>query len=869
MSGNNEIYSSFIQRGIVKKDTHRFFRKLVGIFFRRVELDEESLLNINEHVDKGKIVYASMQTTSTSMFILLDLLSVKGISVPSLALGFVPYTYQKLKAVFFDSIVFFRKIFKSDEKSFVSNIDYMRKTLENNDGLIFSMLSRKLFMRRYVKIKTDSIEYLLQIQKDMDEPIFVFPQVIYWNRNPERTRSFFTSSATGDRGLFSGFFITRKSATPAFLRIGKPVNLKEEIENSETDDIKHLSRNVRNKLLDIYNYEKRSILGPQLKTQQEMMEKVLYHRNVLDAIGEEMTEKNLPEKKLRRKAYGYYREIAADFSIIYIRFFKATNDYLFRKIFDGIHYDIEEFKRIREASEKGPLILVPSHKSHMDYIIISSIFYHNKLIPPHILSGANLTFFPMGKIFRRSGAFFMRRTFKGLNLYAAVFKQYVKTLVHEGYTIEFFIEGTRSRTGKVISPKLGMLKYLIESIDEGYNKDLVFVPITVNYDRILEEGSYQKELKGKEKTAESTSSFIKSRKLIKRKYGTVYLSLNEPFTLSEVREQIKNDKNIENIEDLTIEMGDHIVKRINDIVMVTPFALTTAALLYTTTRGFSREMILERMEKILGILKLFDAKLSDPLKSEGNLNEITDMVFDSYTDDKIISKIEIDDDKSSSDESGGEDLYIINQEERARINFYKNSIMHMVIPANIMSLAVISTENSGKTTQSKVKAEFEKLRETLSKEFIYPDVMDDTEILYEKITGHFSDQGILSVSGNELVLAPGGIDHLKFFAGMIQDYLESKRIVVSAVFGFDKDKASKKDVVTEIRKTGIKMYHLNEIKCSESLSMSNYNNVLSRLNDVGVIAIEGEGKTATIAIKERQKAGELLEDINIYLSKIR
>ncbi len=869
MSGNNEIYSSFIQRGIVKKDTHRFFRKLVGIFFRRVELDEESLLNINEHVDKGKIVYASMQTTSTSMFILLDLLSVKGISVPSLALGFVPYTYQKLKAVFFDSIVFFRKIFKSDEKSFVSNIDYMRKTLENNDGLIFSMLSRKLFMRRYVKIKTDSIEYLLQIQKDMDEPIFVFPQVIFWNRNPERTRSFFTSSATGDRGLFSGFFITRKSATPAFLRIGKPVNLKEEIENSETDDIKHLSRNVRNKLLDIYNYEKRSILGPQLKTQQEMMEKVLYHRNVLDAIGEEMTEKNLPEKKLRRKAYGYYREIAADFSIIYIRFFKATNDYLFRKIFDGIHYDIEEFKRIREASEKGPLILVPSHKSHMDYIIISSIFYHNKLIPPHILSGANLTFFPMGKIFRRSGAFFMRRTFKGLNLYAAVFKQYVKTLVHEGYTIEFFIEGTRSRTGKVISPKLGMLKYLIESIDEGYNKDLVFVPITVNYDRILEEGSYQKELKGKEKTAESTSSFIKSRKLIKRKYGTVYLSLNEPFTLSEVREQIKNDKNIENIEDLTIEMGDHIVKRINDIVMVTPFALTTAALLYTTTRGFSREMILERMEKILGILKLFDAKLSDPLKSEGNLNEITDMVFDSYTDDKIISKIEIDDDKSSSDESGGEDLYIINQEERARINFYKNSIMHMVIPANIMSLAVISTENSGKTTQSKVKAEFEKLRETLSKEFIYPDVMDDTEILYEKITGHFSDQGILSVSGNELVLAPGGIDHLKFFAGMIQDYLESKRIVVSAVFGFDKDKASKKDVVTEIRKTGIKMYHLNEIKCSESLSMSNYNNVLSRLNDVGVIAIEGEGKTATIAIKERQKAGELLEDINIYLSKIR
>ena len=178
------------------------------------------------------------------------------------------------------------------------------------------------------------------------------------------------------------------------------------------------ARQIRNSLMEIYNYEKRSILGPQIKTQQEMMEKVLYHKNVLDVIQQEMNEKGSSEKKLRRKAYGYFREIAADFSIVYIRFFKATNDYLFRKIFDGIHFDIEDFKRIREASSKGPVILVPSHKSHMDYIIISSMFYQNKLIPPHILAGSNLTFFPMGKIFRRSGAFFMRRTFKGLNLYA-------------------------------------------------------------------------------------------------------------------------------------------------------------------------------------------------------------------------------------------------------------------------------------------------------------------------------------------------------------------------------------------------------------------------------------------------------------------
>ena len=178
----------------------------------------------------------------------------------------------------------------------------------------------------------------------------------------------------------------------------------------------------------------------------------------------------------------------------------------------------------------------------------------------------------------------------------SVFKQYVKSLINEGYTIEFFIEGTRSRTGKVVQPKMGMLKYLIEAIDEGYNKDLVFAPLTVNYDRILEENSYLKELKGKEKTKESTSGFIKSRKLIKRKYGSVYMGFNEPFTLSEVREKFLKEKNISDIDLLTEELGYYIVKRINEAVIVTPFAITTAALLNTTARGFTRESVKRRID---------------------------------------------------------------------------------------------------------------------------------------------------------------------------------------------------------------------------------------------------------------------------------
>lgn len=865
MNENNELYSPYIQSGIVRDNDYKIFNALVGVFFGKMQIDHESALILNEYKTKGKVVYASMQTTYTSIFILMNQLRRRSLPVPSLALGFVPYSYQKLKVFIRESVNYYKKLFNIGDSTFVPNSLYIARALERDRAVAFSMLSRKLFFRRYVQIKTDALDYLLELQKKTEEPIYVFPQVIFWNRNPEKSRAVFISEATGDRGLFSGLFTVWKSATPPFIRVGKPVNLKEELENESGVDLKHVARKVRNKLLEIYNYEKRSILGPQIKTQQEMMEKVLYHKNVLDAIQQEMNEKGTSEKKLRKKAFGYFREIAADFSIVYIRFFEAANNYLFKKIFDGMHYSLEDFKRLREASNKGPIILVPSHKSHMDYIIISSLFYANKIIPPHILSGSNLTFFPMGKIFRRSGAFFMRRTFKGLNLYAAVFKQYVKTLINEGYMIEFFIEGTRSRTGKVVSPKMGMLKYLIEAVDEGYNKDLVFAPMTVNYDRVLEENSYLKEIKGKEKKTESTAGFFKSGKLIKKKYGNVYMAFNEPFTLNEVREKLLREKNLSQIDEVTVELGNYIISKINEIVVATPFAVTTAALLNTTARGFSRNVIRERICLLLSYLKTTNYKLAAMLEDEGNIEDIMDTVFSSYMKDGIISRVDIHNENAEIPE----ELYIIDHDQRGRINLYKNSIMHMTLPLNLFSLAVIVTAASGKSTKSKVSAEFEKLRDAFSREFVYPDYFYNTDSLLDPVIQHLVSQKIITVQGKDILYDSRGAEILKFFAGMIQDYLESFHIVVNAVSEVPSERIPRKELVVRMRKMGVRMYHLGEIQCSESLSTINYNNSIDRLFDEGVLKAQGEGKSSVISVRDKVKLAELKNSVIDYIEKVR
>jgi len=864
MSDKYELYSSYIQSGIVSETDYPIFRFLTGLFFRKISIDQESMLILNQYKDKGKIVYASMQTTYTSFFILINQLKKYGLPVPSLALGFVPYSYQKIKILFRESVNYFKKLLNIGESNFISNSVYIGRALNNDRAVAFSMLSRKLFFRSYVQIKTDSIDYLLELQKKTEDPIYVFPQVIFWNRNPEKSRSVFITEATGDHSLLSGIFAMWKSATPAFLRVGQPVNLKEELENNPNVDIPHLSRKVRNRLLEIYNYEKRSILGPNIKTQQEMMEKVLYHKNVMDAIQQEMTAKGVSEKSLRQKAFSYFREIAADFSIVYIRFFEAATDCLFRKVFDGMHYDLESFKKVREASSRGPLVLVPSHKSHMDYLIISSLFYINKIIPPHILAGSNLTFFPMGKIFRRSGAFFMRRTFKGLNLYAAVFKQYVKTLINEGYSIEFFIEGTRSRTGKIISPKMGMLKYLIEAVDEGYNKDLIFVPITVNYDRLLEENSYLKEIMGREKKTESTSGFFKSRKLIQKKYGNVYVEFNEPFTLSEVRERFLEEKNVSNIDELVLELGNYIISAINDIVMVTPFAVITAALLNTTDRGFSRDIIRERIMLLLAFLRNAHYPLAKHIQTDENIDDVIDTVLASYIKDGIISSAD-----SSQTAAEGEELYLIDHDQRGRISIYKNSIMHMMLPINLISLALITTADTGKTTRQKVSGEFEKLRDLLSREFVYPESLYKTDAVIDSATKYLESLNIINIRGKDITIEENGAMPLKFYSGMIQDYLESLLIVINGVAEIQSATIPRQELVVGIRKTGVRMYNLGEIQCSESLSVINYNNAVDMMCDAGILKIQGEGKSAMVNVRDKAGMAELRLSLNNYLNRVR
>ncbi len=849
--------------GVIDGFINTFLEKITGILFRRISFDNVSLQTLKELSDKKNIVYVSFHSSNISLLILCHLLKKHGIDIPIVALEENPYLMQTLRHLWKRIIRSFKKAFLRKEYPHIFDTDYIERNMDTGKTILISLLSRKFFLRRYMEIKYDSLIYFVNLQKNIDAPVYLLPEMIFWNLNPERTKTLVASNATGDKGLIAGWLTVLKSASPAFVRILQPINLKEEIANANTDNTEQIAVGLRNKLLEMYHYEKRGVLGPVIRSKQEMMEKVLYHKDVLEMIEKQAAREKVNPKRLKKKAYNYFKEISAGYSVVIINLFKMALTFVFNKIFDGIQYDPEVLQKIREASKKGPLVLVPNHRSHMDYLLISYIFFINRLSCPYIAAGKNLSFFPVGPLFRQCGAFFIRRTFRGLKLYPTVFKQYVRTLVSDGYSIEFFMEGGRTRTGKLVLPKLGFLYYLIEAIYSGYNDDLVFVPIAINYDRILEEKTYSKELRGSRKEDESISMVLGSRKFLKRKYGRVYVTFSDTFTLKEIA---KDTTDIKKLPDM---VANTIIGKISEVTIVTPFALVTTAILMHASKGFAKPALKHDTELLLSYLNHINARLSDTLLNEPDVAEIIEQVTESYLSDNLLQEIKI---ETGDKEDVVDDLVSLKDDNRSRICFYKNSIVHYFIPVSFTSLAVLRLLESGsqggklKIGEADVKAEYDFIKDFFRREFLYSDDGNTGNSINDLVYQYYEGKKILSREGSGLVLDKEHKDDMRLFSSILKDHFESYLIVLKTILALRTEKIKKDDLLNVIRKNGLKMYHLGEIDLAEALSLPNYNNAISRFTDMGILkGGTRDIKNVEIKVVDPEMAGNYAARIEGYL----
>jgi glycerol-3-phosphate O-acyltransferase len=449
------------------------------------------------------------------------------------------------------------------------------------------------------------------IRDQPEQDIQIIPVTVFWGRSPDKERSFvkiWSQSSGKLGGRLSTLFAVILNGRETAIRFSTPISLRQLIDEGKDTEI--TARKLSRVLRVHFRQVNATVLGPDLSHRSTLVHQIPSKPLVLKAIEEEMKVKNISRKKANTLALKYADEIAANMTHGAIRFLDVVLTWVWNKIYNGVNvYNIE---RLQNTNKENEIIYVPCHRSHIDYLLLSYVLYNNGLQVPHIAAGINLNMPIVGPLLRRGGAFFMRRTFKGNKLYAAVFDEYLHSVFSHGYSTEYFVEGGRSRTGRTLNPKAGMLAMTLRSYLRDSRKPIIFMPVYVGYEKVFESSSYQGELKGKKKKKEGLGSIFSSIRSMNSSFGKVRVTFGDPINFDELldneqpnwREQ-RDDNNFKPewgprvVNKLALEVATHI----NNAASVNPINMVAMGLLATPHLAMDAQLLANQLDDYKRLLQ--------------------------------------------------------------------------------------------------------------------------------------------------------------------------------------------------------------------------------------------------------------------------
>jgi glycerol-3-phosphate O-acyltransferase len=733
--------------------------------------------------------------------------------------------------------------------------------LQRRTGFL-SLVEEKGFHRRFLKDNIDPFHYFIDMQRETEKPIYLVPQWMFFGKKPQRTGQKFRHILFGQEtqpGFLRKTFILFRNPEKIFIDVSQPLNLKEFVERPEHQNAKdeHLALILRRDLLLQMNRHRQSITGPVLKSRQELKENILTHESLQQYFLNYAQKRNIPIYKVRREADEYLDEIAANYNPVIVNILRKIVEWISNLMFDGVSYNEEVLSKIKFMSFKGPLIFIPCHKSHIDYLIISYLLYINNMHVPHIAAGKNLSFWPLGPIFRGCGAFFLRRTFRGAVLYSKIFAEYVFKILKEGFNIEFFIEGGRSRTGKLAPPKLGFLNILLNAYKSGACSDLIFVPVYIGYDRVIEENSYLHELEGGQKQSEDFSQLIRARKFLKKRYGKIYLKFNDPMSLNDILGKDHQGFSAMSAKEQNAfckTLGFKIMNLIDQKTVITPHALVASAILNRNGDRFSLESVKKRLKTYMNFLSMFDASAADTLLLDPD--HAVQSVLEDYEQSNLIEKIPEDRPGFSTEKT----LFTINETKRPALDYYKNNCIHLFIPAAFTALAILRRDAFQFSSQDLLH-DYVFFQDLFSLEF-FPDAEKAPAYLIRKSIKDFMEEASLvphPTLPETYNITSSGFRQLKAFSMFPAGFLESYWVVLN-FFKENPDRSGDpKEKMKKIQAKGEQMYKSGFIERRESLSKVNFTNAVDKFLTNGMFK-EGQVEALDKAIFEIQTSLNILKE---------
>ena len=712
----------------------------------------------------------------------------------------------------------------------------------------------------------DYIRALIVAQKYNEKPIFLAPHILVDREQSGATRQTVIDRLFGDRRRPGGLrhvvmLLTLRRGT---IRMADAINLQVFMREHANNSTTTLARKVRHELHWRMSEEERVVAGPHLTVYETTARHVMRDSSVRAAIVDENARTGKTDLMLEALAQSNLRGIAARYNVRYIKYMSVALNLVFNRIYDGIAVDEAGLHRVLEASRRGPLIFCPSHRSHIDYLVLSFVLWQHRITPPHIAAGANLSFFPLGTLFRRCGAFFLRRTFRDDPLYAAVFGSYVFELIKSGTSIEFFLEGTRSRTGKFLTPKFGFLKMLVDAWRRGARDDLQFVPISIDYERIIEAHSYERELKGADKKAEDIGGLLSSTKVLRSRYGRVQLQFGEPISLADLARQRdlpqSADASHDDVYRREIErLGFQILYNVAAVGSVTATAVVSTVILGHQGRGVAQNKLLERSDAMVEFLQGAAARLTEPLRhAETRVSAILEAV------QKLVDEKTVVVDRAGS--SDMEPIYRAPDETRVILDYHKNAVMNYFAPAALVSRAIVKRGVASTLQYDDIHADTRFLSRLLKKEFIYR-VDRDFTTYFDETLGALAVRGVLDVLEDSTIRLRN-VGSVTSLAGVLDSFLQSYWVTAKTMYDLRTVALWDKDVITRTLERTRRAFLEGDITRPEAANRSVIETALRWLIEAGVASVEVRGKRKMLQLSPDfgpDKLQQLIDEIHAYL----
>lgn len=523
---------------------------------------------------------------------------------------------------------------------------------------------------------------LHQLNPQLD--IQLIPVSVMFGRAPGREKDEMDIPPLRLHNGLQKFFAVCWLGRDSFVRFSPSVSFRYIVQNYGTD------ASIALKLARVarmhFARQRLAATGPRIPLRQELFNKLLTSKALSRAIEDEANSKKITPERARKHAVIMLEEIAANFSYEVLRLTDRVLSFTWNRLYHGIN--VHNVERVRQLAHDGhELVYVPCHRSHMDYLLLSYVLYHQGLVPPHIAAGVNLDFWPAGPIFRRLGAFFIRRSFRGNKLYSTVFREYLAELFSRGYSVEYFMEGGRSRTGRLLEPKTGTLSMTIQAMLRGGSRPITLIPVYIGYEHVMEVATYSKELHGASKAKENLLQML--RGLCKlRNLGQGYVNFGEPISLiSSLNQLIPNWRDdINPIEDIrptwlttaANQIAGEVMIHINSAAAANAMNLCCTALLASRQHSLTREQLCQQLECYLQLLRQV------PYSSQATVPDASPQQLVDHA--LRLNKFHI-----KQDTIG--DIIILPAQQAALLTYYRNNILHMLVIPSL--LASIILQNNG------------------------------------------------------------------------------------------------------------------------------------------------------------------------------